>query len=366
MNPAIPARSEPRVELLPDEGPTRPASIVYWFNVLLAHRRGLLLSTIGGALIAFGLKAIQPAQYTAEALAVMDSQKGSSNLSGLTAQLGLIPLQADGSPSPYFYADLMTSDAVLSATVDSTFDHVSSGKSARVTLVSILGVAGSSPGVRRERAVARLRKMVAARVTPKTGVITVSAAATDPRLAAQIVDRLITEVNRINVQSRQNQAGGEREFTGRRVIEAAQELRAAENALQDFLDRNRDYRSAPRTAFEEDRLARAVAMRQTIYTSVSQAYEQARIEEARDTPGLRVIAPPLVPASPRPRGLPQAILLGALLGMVLGACGGLWKEYLQDTSERDPEQAVLFRERLHEAMKDLSRPWRLVRRSNET
>lgn len=360
MNPAVPARSEPRVGRRPEGGSENAPSVLYWFNLLFAHRRGLLFGAFAGALLAVGLKFLQPRLYTADALAVMDSQKQSSQLSGITAQLGL-SLQADGSPSPYFYADLMTSELVLGAAVDSTYTYTSSGKQVQGDLISILAVSGRSVALKRERAIERLRKMVSARVTPKTGVITVSATTPDAQLAPQIVARLIAEVNRINILSRQNQAGGERAFTGRRVAEAAQELRAAENELQDFLQHNRDYRSAPRTAFEQDRLARTVAMRQAIYTSVSQAYEQARIDEARDTPGIRVVAPATIPALPISRGLPQMAVLGLFAGLLVAICIGLWKVYLEESAERDPEQVMLFRRTLYESLGDLTHPWRFFR-----
>lgn len=361
MNPAVPARSKPRVGLKPEEDGESAPSVLYWFSLLFAHRRGLLLGGFVGALLAVGLKLLQPPVYTAEALAVMDSQKQSSQLSGITAQLGLGALQADGSPSPYFYADLMTSELVLGSTVDSTYTYSTEGKQVQGNLISILGISGGSVALKRERAIGRLRKMVSARVTPKTGVITISATMPDAQLAAQIVARMIAEVNRINILSRQNQAGGERAFTGKRVTEAAQELRGAENELQDFLQHNRDYRSAPRTAFEEDRLARTVAMRQTIYTSVSQAYEQARIDEARDTPGIRVVAPATVPALPTPRGVTQMALLGMFAGLLAAICIGLWKVYLEDVAERDPEQVMLFRRTLYELLGDLAHPWRFFR-----
>jgi uncharacterized protein involved in exopolysaccharide biosynthesis len=363
VNPAIPARSEPRVGVSAEQpGPEKPSALLYWFSLLLAHRRGLLLAGLVGGLIAVGVKLTEPAAYTATALAVMDNQKTGSTLSGITAQLGLSPIQGDGSPTPYFYADLVTSDLVLRSTVDSSYEYRSKGAVVKGNLVTILKTSGVTPAVARERAVAKLRKIVSARVTPKTGVISISATTPDPELAPQIVARLIGEVNRINILSRQSQAGGEREFTGRRVVEAAQELRAAENQLQDFLQQNRDYHSAPRTAIEEDRLARTVAMRQSIYTSVSQAYEQARIDEARDTPGLRVVEPATVPISSNPRGLAPTIILGVFVGLLVAICIGLWRDYVDETESNDPEQVREFRNAVREAAGDLTHPWRLFSR----
>jgi uncharacterized protein involved in exopolysaccharide biosynthesis len=324
----------------------------------------MLIAGLAGALIGIGYKLAQPRFYTAAALAIMDTQTSTSALAGLTASLGLNPIQGDGSPNPFFYADLVTSDLVLGSTVDSAYPYRSNKGVDRGDLVSVFGIAGKNPPLRREYAIARLRKLVSARVTQKTGVITVAATTEDPALGPLIVARLISEVNRINILSRQNQAGGEREFTGRRVVEAEQELRIAENQLQDFLQRNRDYNSAPQTAFQEDRLARTVAMRQSIYTTVSQAFEQARIQEARDTPGLRVVEPATVPVSPNPRGLVPAAMLGLLVGMFVAVCFGLWMDYLNEIAERDPEQLGVFRNALRDTARDITHPWRLFKRTS--
>lgn len=361
MSPAIPARSEPRVGLPPENTtPEKVPTVLYWFSLLLSHSRGILLAGFLGALISVGIRLVKPPVYSATALAVMNTPKPTSSLSGITAQLGLTTVGSDGSPNPFFYSDLLTSDLVLGSTVDSPYVYNSKKGTVRTNLATVLHASGSTPALRRERAIARLRKKVSARVTPKTGVISVTVTTEEPQLGPLIVARLLSEVNRINLLSRQSQAGGEREFTGRRAAEAAQELREAENALQDFLQRNRDYQSAPRTRIEEDRLARAVSMRQSIYTSVSEAHEQARIDEARDTPGLRVVEPATVPASPNRRGLPEAAALGLFVGFLVAVVWGIWKEYLEEIAERDPEQLNQYRQSLKQAGRYLTRPWRLL------
>lgn len=358
-------RPEPAIDLAGTEIPARENStLLYWLSLVLGHRRLLLFTGLVGLLFGAAFKLLQPPHYTASALAIMDTQTSASALAGLTASLGLTPIQGDGSPNPSFYADLVTSDLVLGSTVDSSYAYRSNKGTAYGNLVSVFDISGKTPALRRERAIAHLRKLVSARVTPKTGVITVAATTEDPVLSAAVVTRLISEVNRVNILSRQNQAGGEREFTGRRAAEAAQELRIAENQLQDFLQRNRDYNSSPGTAFEYDRLARTVAMRQSIYTSVAQAYEQARIQEARDTPGLRVVEPATPPVSPNRRGLLAALTLGLFAGLFFGMCWGLWMDYLNETAETDPDQLVMFRNSLRETARDMRRPWLLFRRSD--
>src|SRR3712207_7894583 len=48
--------------------------------------------------------------------------------------------------------------------------------------------------------------------------------------------------------------------------------------------RNRDYRNSPELTFQQERLSREVSRVQQLYGRLSEAYEQAKIEEVRDTP----------------------------------------------------------------------------------
>jgi uncharacterized protein involved in exopolysaccharide biosynthesis len=94
------------------------------------------------------------------------------------------------------------------------------------------------------------------------------------------------------------------------------EKRQAEDELQAFLQRNRDFRSSPQLSFAYDRLADNVSLRQQLYTAVAQAYEQARIEEVRDTPVITVVEAPMLPARPDPRPFFRAIAATVLLALV--------------------------------------------------
>src|SRR5207253_9545275 len=98
-------------------------------------------------------------------------------------------------------------------------------------------------------------------------------------LSKGIVERALELVNRFNQEKRQSQSGEERRFIGGRLQESKGELRDAEDAVARFMEKNRDFRNAPALTFQYERLQREVALRQTLYASLSQNYEQARIEE---------------------------------------------------------------------------------------
>ena len=179
-----------------------------------------------------------------------------------------------------------------------------------------------------------------------------------PALALQINQRLLELLNEFNLRSRQSQAGEERRFTERRLAEVRQELRAAEDRLQQFMQRNRDLRNSPELTFQSDRLEREVMMRQQVYTTLAEAYEQAKIEEVRDTPVITVVQQAELPVRPDRRGLIAKSLLGLLAGLLIGAALAFWKSYTTNSASLSTSDAAEFAVLRRQAARDLLRPWR--------
>ncbi|MEX2156173.1 MAG: hypothetical protein WD773_04980 [Gemmatimonadales bacterium] len=67
-------------------------------------------------------------------------------------------------------------------------------------------------------------------------------------------------------------------------------------------------------------------MRRQITASLMQAYEQARIDEVRNTPVVTVIEPANLPATSDARGLIKNGLLGLILGLMLFVASALARE----------------------------------------
>jgi uncharacterized protein involved in exopolysaccharide biosynthesis len=96
--------------------------------------------------------------------------------------------------------------------------------------------------------------------------------------------------------------------------------------------------------FQFDRLSRQVNMRQQLYTSVTQSYEGARIEEVRNTPVITLMEPADLPAQPDPRlallkGMLAGLVglgLGAFLAAVLHASRGVFSTIRRESSNADP------------------------------
>jgi uncharacterized protein involved in exopolysaccharide biosynthesis len=122
-------------------------------------------------------------------------------------------------------------------------------------------------------------------------------------------------VDRFNQGIRQQKATDEQRFTEQRLRDLRAELSRAEDALAAFTARNR-IRDSPDLALEEQRLSRNVTMRQTVYTNLSQVYEQARLNAARDVPVITIVERPEPAARPDTRGVVLKGALAILFGVI--------------------------------------------------
>jgi uncharacterized protein involved in exopolysaccharide biosynthesis len=329
-------------------------------NVLLRHRRLVLGWALLGLILVVGIALLLPRHYTARSSFMPQTRTQAGSLTGLAAQFGFaLPLTAtDGGQSPAFYSDLVKSRTILGGVVDSQFEYQTDRGPTRGTLVDFYRSKGSTPALRRDAAIRKLGDEIDATTVQKTGVVDLAVTVRQPGLAVQINQRLLDLINQFNLRTRQSQAAQERRFTERRLAEVRQDLRGAEDRLQQFLQRNRDIRNSPDLTFQADRLQREVAMQQQVFTTLAQAYEQAKIEEVRDTPVITVVERPELPVRPDRRGLIGKGVLGLLLGLVIGTAWAFAKSYAANSDRLSSEEAAEFSVLRRQAAGDLLRPWR--------
>jgi capsule polysaccharide export protein KpsE/RkpR len=189
----------------------------------------------------------------------------------------------------------------------------------RIAFLDLFRIAGNSEKRRVEEGVRQLQTIVKPSIVRTTGVVEVSVATEWQSVSLAIANELLIGVNQFNQRTRQGQAAEERKFVEGRLALAASDLRAAEDRLQDFLKTNRQFTGSPDLTFERDRLGRDVTLKQQVFTSLTQSYEEVRIREVRDTPVITVIETPSVPTLPEPRRRLARVLLGLIVGALFGA-----------------------------------------------
>lgn len=302
--------------MLEDDGGPQPTAAEV-IGQLRRHRLLVVLWCAACVLLIAVVTLLRGPTYTARTSFIPQSRRNSSLAAGVAAQLGFALPGQDQTQSPNFYSDLASSDLVLGAVADS---GVVDGTRHRVSLARFFDVDEKSPAVARARVIVKLRGRMAANVVQKTGLVELGMKTTDPTVSAALLESILGELERFNQGSRRSQAAAERRFTERRFDEVRGELNTAEQRLVSFLERNRDFENSPLLRFENDRLQRDVQLKQQVFQTLSQAVEQARIDEVRDTPVLTIIEPPSPPPVRDSRRLVLK-LAGALAFAIATACG---------------------------------------------
>lgn len=349
-----PARGDP-----PSEGGS--ITVVSLLSVLLRYRALIIVLALLGGFYAGYESLTSPRVYTTTASFMAQGARGQSQLSQLAQQFG-IGGGTEGQTSA-FYRDLLESRSLLAAVGERDYRLWTPTGVRTGNIIKVYQIRAKNPTVQKVKMVDALKGQVEETANQRTGVITVKVHAITADLAVQIARNLLDEVNKFNLNWRQQQAGAERTFVEKRLAEAQGELRQAEENLQSFLIENREFRSSPTLQLEFDRLNRTVTMRQGLYNGLAQAYETAKIEEVRDLPLITIIEPPETPIAPDKHGGLRRTLIGILVGIAIGiflAFAVHVKTLL--TRDRESEDFVEFSALWREAGDDFKHPWRLFTR----
>jgi uncharacterized protein involved in exopolysaccharide biosynthesis len=290
--------------------------------VLLRDRRAILTFLSVGAAVSLLVALLQPRLYTASFsfLPQATSGQGTEGLAGLAGQLGFtLGAQGGTSQPPQLFADFLDTREVLAPVASDSVEAPGFGAK-RVSLADFLGFSDPNGPVVLERTIQFLRRnvistSVAARTT---GVVSVRVRTASPTVSLAIAVRLLDGLNRINRQIRQVQASEERRFIEGRLEAARASLRAAEDALQKFLQANRQFGGSSQLSFQRDRIEREVALRQEVVIGLAQQSEGAGIREVRDTPAITIIEAPALPVLPDSRGRLRILAVGTMLAGLLG------------------------------------------------
>jgi uncharacterized protein involved in exopolysaccharide biosynthesis len=323
--------------------PERGVTLLEIINVGLRHRRSIvaipLLCMAAGVLFSI----LTPRQYRADGAFVLQDAgiPGRARVSGIAAQLGVaVPGQA--ADVPQRYADLLRSRRFLTRLAHTRFALSRDGRREQLTPAQLFDIDGGNPHDTDRLTVKRLRVAISSDVNPLTAVVGFSVSTPWPSVSEQMGQQLLAMVSQFNLSIRQSQAAAERRFTEGRLEQAARELRGAEDQLQAFLESNRRLDNAPQLNIRRERLERMVLQRQGVYAMLSQSYEQARIDEVRDTPVLTVIEGPEGSSQPMSRGTVIRGLLLFVLGLMFALALAFWREMLRIARERQAPELREF------------------------
>jgi uncharacterized protein involved in exopolysaccharide biosynthesis len=318
-------------------------ALVAPLNLVLSHWRPLVIVPLLFATAAAAYGLLQ-GSYVAQSAFVSESgnRNQASQLLGLASQFGLNVGPMAENVSPDFYSWLVRSRGMLIEVVNTQY-HFSSGGRDTVsgTLVDLYRVSGATPEVRERKAIRKLAANLTVSIDRPSTVLTLRTTARWPALAEAINRRLLDLINTFNVERRQSSAAAQRDFAQRRVQEAQGEVTAAEAAMRDFLLRNRRVANAPDLMLEQARLQRVLTLRQQVLVTLTQSYEQSRVDAVRDTPVITVVEAPEGSARSA-AGILRRAILGGVLGFLTALIIVIVREYARRQRDVMPGEYAEF------------------------
>lgn len=240
-----------------------------------------------------------PRQYTATGEFLLQDAVAPQGLSQLASQFGITP--PTSGPSPVFYAQWVTSFEIVREVARTRY-RIKGDQPFAGTLYDFFGI--PMDGVDDDvKAVNMLRKHTRSRADRVTLTVDIEVTLRNRQLASAVDRRFLSVVSEFATQRRMSSGRAEREFVEKRLRDARDSLRFAEESLADFIRANHSYAESPDLALRYTRLQRDIAERQSIVQILVQSFEAARLQEVRDTPILSVTQNPEASVEPVRRGI---------------------------------------------------------------
>ena len=161
-------------------------------------------------------------------------------------------------------------------------------------------------------------KMVNVKEDVKTGIVSISIEASEPQLAAKIVEVLINELDLHQKSFNTEQSVKKRIFIEERIKDVQIDLANSEESLKDFRIKNRKYTDSPSLLLEFERILREVEVQKQLYITLKQEFEMAQIKEVEESDIFHVLDKPNIPLNPIKPRIKLAVVLMAFLGVALG------------------------------------------------
>ncbi len=346
------AEDQSRQLTTPDSALNSPArqddelNLLQALTILVGSWRLLLFAPLAMGMLTAVTLLILPARYEATATFVPEAPSGGIQLPGsiasLASQFGVTAPGVLASSSPQFYADVLRSRTIADRVLTEEFlDPRIRDGAEKAILLNILKIRGRDSAERLEKGRKRLRKIVRISVDRETNVVAITVETKFPTLSADLANLHVMLLDGFNLNTRQSTAGALRRFMEGRVEAAEFELREAEDSLEVFLQDNRQFGESPSLTFQFERHQRQVRINETLFTTLRQQTEEARIQEINDMPFITTIdtaVPPIDNSNPRLLLTVAMTLMAALAGLVTAFS----RQYLRNAKSRvDPDFVAL-------------------------
>ena len=257
--------------------------------------------------------------YESIAKIISSNNSNTSLLGGVASQFGFqLPNNSNPNTINWVYPEIIKSRTLARALVSRKFDTEKYGS--QKSLLEILIPRKESSINNKEMylslSIDKVIKMIKVKEDKRSGITTVIARAFEPKLASDILNAVIEELDKHQKTFNSKQLKKTKDFIQKRVLEVEKELNNAEIKLKNFRERSRRIENSPALLLERQRLEREVSVLIGVFTSLKQQFENAKIEEVRDSDFVVVLDEPAVPIVPSAPNKKRLFFIISSLGFI--------------------------------------------------
>lgn len=290
-------------------------------------------------MIVYVLAFTSPVYTSVSKIMSSSNNNNTSQAAGLAAQFGLNLTSSQYGPK-WVYPEIIKSRTLARSILKRKFDTNEFGPQKSLLQILTYGneTSAINPEVLEINAVNKLLKKIDISEDSKTSIITLSISASEAKLSADINKVLIEELDAHQRKYNKTKTGETRQFVQERIKDTEKQLRAAEESLKIFMDRNRRIENSPALQLEQQRLSREVTVLTGVFTTLKQQLETTKIEEVKESDYVIVLDPPEVPLSRSGPRKKQMVILAGVFGLGIGILLGFFREFFDNTKIEDKKK----------------------------
>jgi len=255
-------------------------------------------------------------------------------LAGLASQFGVsVPTgrQADLS-SPSLFPDLLRSRTFAEKILDKPFYTKKFDK--ELPLLAILTHGNNRPKFGKDTLItiaqSSLDEILEFTQNPSTTFSVIRVTVFEPVFAKELAEVVLAELEDLNRYFKSQIVSEKTIFIESRIASVESDLESSELRLKAFNEQNRQIAS-PALQLEQEQLTRDVEVQKSVYLTLRQQLELAKIEEVQEASIVQILDKPQIPLGPSNKNLRLSVLLAGMLGIGLGIVLGFIRSYLNNS-----------------------------------
>ena len=253
-----------------------------------AERKRILIVSLVAAVLTLGVNFLLPTYFKANAVILPETDKTKlSSMSSLAGLASIAGVNLSGGDIARLYPVIMTSESVLTSVIERKYATERFKDS--VNLIQYMELDEGSPQKDLDKALKAMKDLLSVSIDTKTSVVSASVEMREPRLAADVMNAILNELDLFLREKKTSSATEQRIWIESRLVQVNAELRSAEEALKTFREKNRRISDSPELLLQQDRLLREVQVKGTIDLELRKQAEIAKIDEIKQVTTINVL-----------------------------------------------------------------------------